>query len=626
MRRGRVAQLAVVVTGLCCPVIAHAWIFEEHSLIARASAPLLTPTARLALDGVWTQMLVDPAAKKRLCMGPFRVTKADAKDCIDLGTLTAIAADHACHPDQMWSTVLTSDWIVDVVNAGQDTEAGIIEAGTSRTRTIDLWHEGHIDLQRRDSEYLSRAASNDAHFLTMRKSVRTAPATNAPLRSESFDEYTARIARDGTASNALASYLTYHAIALSVAARIAKGGLDPASASTLSRQMLLTESFALHFLQDSFSAGHLVGTSGGLALRKGTHDTYCENGYDAHTWDHQSYAAHGDAFLAQADMDHTANAVSESLQQVLDVSAGLSDDPTLSAIDGSTLTLDSCTATHLTNASAVVLARALTSPSVRHLLGRTVQPALEDALPPRSLAEVGVFLNTRLGVRGAGQVGGYLGPGSEVRAQGSTEIAVGLGIALEGLVTSTTDGLIFAQGRLTSHSAETDDFVGGNVTRVQQRFGWGFRVRMPFAILPGDAVYLGIPFYVFGGSLWPLVQAAKGHVFRFESVITTGIGELQVVLGREFAVTRLGETTSSIGVLAGGSAIVPAIKSTEYEIPVFEYRSKHIFANQLGGNAVLQVGAAIDVPFDTQHRVSIPNAYSGFLRIAIDGRYFFVKK
>ena len=44
--------------------------------------------------------------------------------------------------------------------------------------------------------------------------------------------------------------------------------------------MLADEAFALHFLEDGFSAGHVAGIWGNAALRKGTHDYYDEHGLE----------------------------------------------------------------------------------------------------------------------------------------------------------------------------------------------------------------------------------------------------------------------------------------------------------------------------------------------------------
>jgi len=45
------------------------------------------------------------------------------------------------------------------------------------------------------------------------------------------------------------------------------------------------EAFALHFLEDTYAAGHVAGTWGDASQRKGTHDFYNANGLEVRTWD-----------------------------------------------------------------------------------------------------------------------------------------------------------------------------------------------------------------------------------------------------------------------------------------------------------------------------------------------------
>jgi hypothetical protein len=82
------------------------------------------------------------------------------------------------------------------------------------------------------------------------------------------------------------------------------------------RATLADEAFALHFLQDSFAAGHFVGTWGNAAVRKGTHDYYNEHGLEAVSWDNQRFVTLGDANMRPGDADHAAAAVRESLAQL----------------------------------------------------------------------------------------------------------------------------------------------------------------------------------------------------------------------------------------------------------------------------------------------------------------------
>jgi hypothetical protein len=88
--------------------------------------------------------------------------------------------------------------------------------------------------------------------------------------------------------------------------------------------MLADEGFALHFLEDTFAAGHVAGTWGDVSQRKGTHDYYNESGLEVFTWGGGSVSAvlMGDAHMRGEDTERAAGAVRDSLAQVIDQASG----------------------------------------------------------------------------------------------------------------------------------------------------------------------------------------------------------------------------------------------------------------------------------------------------------------
>ena len=88
--------------------------------------------------------------------------------------------------------------------------------------------------------------------------------------------------------------------------------------------MLADEGFALHFLEDTFAAGHVAGTWGDVSQRKGTHDHYNESGLEVFTWGGGSVSAvlMGDAHMRGEDTERAAGAVRDSLAQVIDQASG----------------------------------------------------------------------------------------------------------------------------------------------------------------------------------------------------------------------------------------------------------------------------------------------------------------
>ena len=180
-------------------------------------------------------------------------------------------------------------------------------ARTNALRTADL------RLQRTDPEYATRAGANNAHFLLPR------PKTDVTL-----DDYAALVLRPGSDISAIGVYSSFHLSALQKASRLAHESLAPAERAALARAVLADEAFALHFLEDVYSAGHIAGTWGTLSQRQGTHDYYNDNGLEVFTWagGAHSLVLMGDAHMRPEDAEVGARAVRRSLEQVLDVATG----------------------------------------------------------------------------------------------------------------------------------------------------------------------------------------------------------------------------------------------------------------------------------------------------------------
>jgi hypothetical protein len=142
-----------------------------------------------------------------------------------------------------------------------------VEDETQRARRINALRTSDTRLQRADPHYATRAGSNNAHFLLPRPSTDTTPR-----------EYAELSLRAGSDISAVGVYTWFHLSALQKASRLANESLAPAERQALARAMLADEGFALHFLEDTFAAGHVAGTWGDVSQRKGTHDYYNESG------------------------------------------------------------------------------------------------------------------------------------------------------------------------------------------------------------------------------------------------------------------------------------------------------------------------------------------------------------
>jgi len=124
-----------------------------------------------------------------------------------------------------------------------------VEDETRRAKRINALRVSDTRLQRVDPQYSTRAGSNNAHFLHPRPSTDT-----------TAHEYGELTLTPGADISAVGVYTWFHLSALQKASRLASEKLAPAERQALARAMLADEGFALHFLEDTFAAGHVAGT------------------------------------------------------------------------------------------------------------------------------------------------------------------------------------------------------------------------------------------------------------------------------------------------------------------------------------------------------------------------------
>ncbi len=239
---------------------------------------------------------------------------------------------------------------------------------------------------------------------------------------------------------------------------------------------------------------------------------------------------------------------------------------------------------------------------------------------------------------------------ASVRAIGSIAVGVRLGFGVEGVTGSVGTGLTFIEGGLEMSAAQLDhcsgtscDALGASnlFPRVPARTGLRLGLRLPFWLLPADTLLL-VPILalVSPASLSKVgVAAASGGFFPYERTFSGSAGYFQIVLGREVQATLygyLGEKTiplvvTPIGQGPSGEQLgVVAVKSLVLDFPVLEWTPFRTFATQVAFAFQTQLGFGVEVPLSVSVRApsggpspSIPLAWSIFLRLGADGRYFF---
>ena len=610
-----------------------AWLYPEHRDITVLSVQKLDPRQRAVLDKLWAAARA--GHEGRLCKEAADAAQGEKPSCIDWTAWPAIAGDHSCSAETLVQMVLETKWILAVADVAAELKKNLAKA-RNRSQHVNYLRDSDIKLQRADKEYATRAGSNNVHFLLARRpGIDADPAT-----------YARRCVEEGTELNALGAYAWYHRSAIEKAARLSRGGLSPELRSALALSVLADEAFALHFLEDSYAAGHVAGTWGDASVRKGTHDYYNEYGLETMTWEGKRIVLLGDAWMRPEDAERGAEAVRKSLAQVLEAATGRG--PTASlAVDK-----DAVLAPKAMNVCVLTTMPAWTAqPGMRPLyaevLGTVAVPALEPGLGslPRFRAELGPFIGLSTAAYGKAVSGGFGETQTTAGGIGGLELALRLGLGLEGVLNESGDGLVFLDLGTRIDSASTmnitDDpgltLLGAYSAAIPSRAAYTARLRMPFWLIPGDLI-LALPVLVFSPDTYTkmAVIAANGGLIPWQAGMATPIGRFQFVLGREVGVGWYGyreENENRLIIppsIPGGNATLIGFRSTSFDFPVLEYRPFRTFSLDQSSSFVVQLFGGFDVP-RIRSVIGPPGApepdlqtvwYTG-LRLVFDWRSYF---
>lgn len=596
---------------------AAAWAEHEHIRIGRRALAELTyeqPQIAAALEAAWQTLRRDPALGPSLC--------ADARGygprCIGLPALPMLAGDHACTTDDLLAAI-PQEWTVEVLGvalaAGRKVEDLDFEETDPRDVARGRQHvrrEIDVELQTVDPGHISRATDNTAHYLLTRRSD-----------VESLAEIIARSTgcAPDQAANATALYLHFHGRALHEALQAGEARGEARVAWT--RRALLDEVFALHFLEDAFSSGHLVGTPEDDPTRNGTHDHYCRHGLVTRLWGGgPTYAAHGDAFLFAADLERASRAVQASLVQLVNAldpavevrpsrhhHALLDVAPAqLTAEERALIRASPPRQARVDTCTTVDSRPELVSPSLHPLMERvllhTPQPAITMAPSddtgglattlPTFRNEFGPFIPVTLRVYGGTERLFDPAPGFGASSfVTSLRGGIGFGYATDGVLSEYQDGLTYATVLGSLGLRGTDQLRGANWDNVAE-LGIGGRLRVPYAYVPGD-------FFVWGPMAWAgsagglraMSKALKGGFTPWgeSNTLVAGDVRLTLELGREVELLAL---WSRAAICVAGTSCTPdaALTSTGWELstPIFAARVSRTFEGRLGHELWARVG------------------------------------
>jgi len=561
---------------------AAAWVFPEHRDITLLALERLEPAQRLLLVKLWSEARV--GHESRLCAEMADASQGAKPTCLDYASWPAISGDHSCSADDMLNTVLESRWILKVADISAQLKSRLA-AATRPDQRLNAVRDSDIAMLHADPAYVTRAGSNNAHFLLARPDV-----------SMSAEAYEKAALGPNAGMNALAAYVWYHLRALSKAEQIARGGIPPGMDHRAALALLADEAFALHFLEDSFASGHVTGTWGDSSLRMGTHDYYSEHGLEVETWNHNRFVALGDAYLRPEDADRAATAVGDSLAQVATALEGgmrMEEQAGVAATEPEKF--DVCHESHFPAMPGQIEDMQKLIP----IIAQTPEPALAAGKGelPRFRSELGPFVGLSSGLSAIAVSGGFGSNQTEAGAMGTLDLSFRMGLGVEGVLNSSSDGLTFLDVGVRQDSPAH----GG--APVPERAAIALRGRAPFWLIPGDLI-LAAPVLAFTEpkALQKMaVQAANGGLIPWQGVIATRVGRFQFVLGREVGMSLYGYTSDQT-FLIPTPGIPPnnitriRLRSIRIDFPILEYRPFRTFSENQSSGLTFQFFTGFDMP------------------------------
>ncbi|MBO9633122.1 MAG: hypothetical protein J7578_08380, partial [Chitinophagaceae bacterium] len=266
---------------------AFAYLYGEHKMIGDIAFYRFVQSLR---SNAGAERFLDLLTLKKDSIDQrYLFTDPGLKAAISYGVLNGVSGDHAAHP-----------FLIDEQ----------LRRSTSVLLRIIALHETYIskgypsapdkELVKTDFNYLVLAAVNISHFYEYNRSFGAQFRKFDPMAISQCQDPSSieAVMKKLNKTNALNMYVTMHLVAMDLAKQ---SGLlatrDPEEARKLLWYAVLFNGFADHFLEDAFSAGHLVVNRtilAGITNNKALHDFYSENGATVVNREGQVWKAYGD--------------------------------------------------------------------------------------------------------------------------------------------------------------------------------------------------------------------------------------------------------------------------------------------------------------------------------------------
>lgn len=270
------------------PLSVSAYNYGEHKAIGDQAFIKFISSLPQSGNAILFQSLLDFRANSENGVYDFPMSLNDRQRRISYGALNGLSGDHVSDPYAL---------------------IGLLSDSSSFLQKIIALHNEYIamgytaapdgKLVKLDLGYALLAVKNLSHFYQYGKSfqdqlrffdkdfIRQCQSTE--LANAAFNQL--------NKTNAINMYVTLHLVAMDLAAKGGRLKDDPEQAKALLKLALLFNSFADHFLEDAFSAGHLVvkrTVVSSVVNNKSLHDFYSANGTVVVNKKGEIWKAHGD--------------------------------------------------------------------------------------------------------------------------------------------------------------------------------------------------------------------------------------------------------------------------------------------------------------------------------------------
>jgi hypothetical protein len=610
----------------------HSWLYPEHRDITLRAIRSLDESHRKILDHLWA--LVRNGNEQRLNISVADTLQGTSPVNLDYAAWPAVSGDHSCSPENLIEIVLHSDWILNVAAITARLKVGLANSKNSSEKDNNM-RDADIKLLKTDPDYVSRAGKNNGHFKLALPDINTNAA-----------EYMDLCRKTGTPLNVTGIYTWFHSSALEAASKFNTKGLTDSELTQVAFAMLADEAFALHFLEDCFASGHVAGIWGDASQRKGTHDFYNAIGYQVSTWAGERMVLMGDAYMRDMDEMRASISIKSSLEQVLD-NIGIPAVPDQTLTESVVVKPD----TFSVCMNATMPSRTFPPGSIgkcSKILINTPVPGLASGpgAMPRTSTELGPFIGIATAVNGSILSHGFSTYQETIGMVPGLEIALRLGLGLEGLLNESSDGLTFLDigyridGPSTMKVATDSTLanLGSFGSAMPSRNAYFLRLRLPFYLIPGDLLILA-PVLLFtnrNAMNKVIATAGNGGLIPWQSKMNTPIGSFQFILGREVGVSFYGTGATPDAFMIPwdekGNGVITSIHSTQINFPILEYRLGRSYAARQSADFFMQLYGGIDIPGKRRNlypeNTPMPplrNIYFVGLRFVFDYRHYLGK-